>query len=153
MGKRKIKRISLLRPEPETEHIQFSFKHLDSEHPDFRIENCPAGFLQALLCRIREYESYTEQQFRDVNHQDDRMLFYFQDSAYPDGFTSLDIELQSEHGWEIKVAPDAKRHSPEAAWRAYGILVGNVFYFVWLDPKHRLFPDNHPKHAINKKKQ
>jgi len=153
MAKRKIKRISPPHLKPETERIQFSLKHLDSEHPVFRIEDCPAEFFQALLHRIKEYENYTEQQFRDVNHQDDRMLFYFAGSAYPDGFVSLDIELQTDHGWEIKVAPEAKHHSPEAAWRAYGVLVGNVFYFVWLDPEHKLFPDNHPAHVKNKKKQ
>jgi|GEM_PF-1187864 hypothetical protein len=152
MGKRKIKRNS---PSlgPETERIQFSFKHLEVDHPDFRIENCSADFFRALLCKVKQYESYTEQQFIDINHQDDRVQFYFGDSAYPDGFTSLDIELQAEHGWEIKLVPDARRHSPEAAWRAYGMLLGNVFYFVWLDPDHRIFSDRHPAHANNKKRQ
>lgn len=88
-----------------------------------------------------------------MNHQDDRILFYFKDSAYPNGFTTLNDELQSEHGWELKLAPEAKRHSLEAAWRAYGILVGNVFYVVWLDPDHKLFPDKHAAHATSKKKQ
>lgn len=148
-----FRRIPAPHPEADTARIQFSFKHLDTEHQDFHIEKCSAAFLSRLLCRAREYESYTVQQFVNVNHQDDRMLFYFPNSAYPDGFTSLDAELQAEHGWELKIAPDAKRHSIEAAWRAYGFLVSNVFYLVWLDPNHRLFPDNHPKHAASKKKQ
>jgi hypothetical protein len=152
MGKRKIKRISPHYPEPETERIQFSFKHLEPDHPDFRIEKCSADFFRALLCKVKEYESYTEQQFIDINHQADRMLFYFKDSAYPEGFISLDDELQADHGWELKLAPNAKRSSLEAAWRAYGMLVGNVFYFVWLDPDHRLFPDHHPAHANHKRK-
>jgi hypothetical protein len=153
MTKRKVKRISPPHPEPETERIRFSFKYLDSEHPDFRIPNCPAEFFQALLCQIKEYENYTEDQFTNINHQDNRVQFYFPDTAYPDGFDFLNIELQTDHGWEIKVAPNAKRHSAEAAWRAYGFLVGSVFYFVWLDLEHKLFPDNHPAHAKNKKKQ
>lgn len=154
MSKQKqFRKIPKQHPEAETQRIQFSFKHLDSEHRDFPISACGAGYLQCLLCRIKDYEEYTLDQFGNINHQDDRVLYYFPASAYPDGFRSLSDELQSEHGWEIKLAPAAKRSSEEAAWRVHGMLVGNMFYVVWLDPCHKVFPDNHAAHATNKKKK
>ena len=80
------------------------------------------------------------------------MLIQFDESACPKGFESLDEELQSETAWELKLCHDAKRHTQQAAWRVYGMLVRNVFYVIWLDAQHALFPDHHPKHATNKSK-
>lgn len=155
---KQFKKIPSQHREAETERIQFSFRYLDSEHHDFPICACSAEYLQCLLRRIKDYEEYTVDQFRDINHQNDRTLYYFPDSEYPNGFSSLSDEppsdeVDSEHGWEIKLAPNAKPHLTEAAWRVHGMLLFNMFYVVWLDPCHKVFPNHHPAHVTNRQKQ
>jgi hypothetical protein len=152
MGK-KTRKIPAARLEPESARLEFSFKHLDSTHSKYGLDQCSAEYLRCLIEKIKDYSNYTVDQFRDQNDTDHRYVIDFDKTPAPKGFTSLPSDLYLESPWEFAVCPTATKHSDKAAWRAYGVLIGNVFYFVWLDTTHGLFPNNHPAHSDNKKKK
>lgn len=129
----------------ETATLEFSFKHLDAKHPRFKMEICPAEYFHCLLYAIQKYSSYTIERFRDQNRQTDRHTIDFRETSEQLGFTSLDENLQLEEPWQFRVCPDRKQE-PQLGWRASGFLAGNVFYLVWLDSRHELYPDDHPNH-------
>ena len=139
--RKKLKRI----PEPALERdgvrLVFSFKHLDPSHPKFRLGNCSAAYLCALLLQIKTYSEYTVEQFQNINHGDSRHWNFWRDTTEPDGFRHISEEIQDEYAWQFAVSPKSKITS-EREWRAHGMLVDNVFYIVWLDPSHHLAPKN-----------
>lgn len=142
MRKKKYKpRIPNPCPEPETERLQFSFKHLDENHPKFKIESCSSDYLRALLLQIKVYSDYTEEQFTDQNNNDHRHWNFWRDTTETNGFTNLSDEIQNEYSWQFALNPQSRK-APGANWRVHGMLVGNVFYIVWLDPQHKLAPRN-----------
>ena len=127
--------------EQERERLQFSFKHLDENHSKFDIKNCTVEYLRALLIQIKNYSEYTEEQFKELNNRDHRHFNYWSDTSEKNGFTHLSDEIQNEYSWQFALCPQS-RTVPLADWRVHGMIVGNVFYIVWLDPKHQLAPRN-----------
>lgn len=121
--------------------VEFSFKHLDTTDDRFDLSKCEKDYFSALLVRIREYSHYTVEQFRDFNHQSDRI------SVDPGNLYEhlagkmLDEQLIESEAWELKFGKVG------SAWRAHGILIYNMFYIIWLDPEHLLFKSKHPKYT------
>ncbi len=114
--------------------LQFSFKHLDADHPRFRMNDCSQEFLRTLLLQIKIYSEYTEEQFTDENNDDRRHKNFWADTSEPDGFTHLGVEMQNEYSWQFALNSPYDKDS----WRVHGMLVDNIFYVVWLDPDHAL---------------
>lgn len=114
--------------------VKFSFKYLDATNPKFSIEECPVEFWQAFVLRLSVYSRLTVEIFLDQNNPDRRHLIDFSDTSEVDGFTNIDTEqLAYEEAWQFEL--DARY-----PWRVEGILVDDMFYVIWLDPSHRLYP-------------
>jgi len=125
--------------------LEFSFKHLDLQNPRFHSDNCDSAYLCSLLECIRRYSNYTVGQFTDFNHESDRNTIDPERLRDQLADKMLDEQLLDSEAWEFKVAPEATI-PPRSLWRAHGLRIGNVFYVIWLDPKHKLFESKHPKH-------
>ncbi len=139
-------RIPVAKKAKETETLEFSFKHLDIQSKKFNIALCTAEYFRNLIIAVQKYSGYTVDRFRDQNKQIDRHTIDFSETSERDGFSSLDENLNMEEAWQIRICPEEKKE-PEIGWRASGILIGNIFYIVWLDALHKLYPDNHPNHT------
>lgn len=98
--------------------------------------SCPAEFSCELFARIKEYSSWTVEQFRDQNQNiEHRHTIYFPETSESKGFTSVvDEQLALEECWQFSVKP-----TPDCIWRVHGILQDDTFYIIWLDPCHRLY--------------
>jgi len=99
----------------------------------------------ACLNAFRRYSNYTVGQFTDFNHESDRNTIDPERLRDQLADKMLDEQLLDSEAWEFKVAPEATI-PPRSLWRAHGLRIGNVFYVIWLDPKHKLFESKHPKH-------
>ena len=123
----------------EQRFLKFSFKHLDLEHRKFQLTACDVDFLRNFVQALQRYANYTVDQFTDQNIDEFRHTFDFT-QAMEDGFSSLSEELRQELPWQFAICPDTHA-PPHSAWRVYGFILEDVFYVVWLDTRHQLFPD------------
>ena len=113
--------------------LSFSFKHLDSDNAKFLLDSCDAAFYRALIEKIKDYSSWTIEQFCDENGNDRRHRIHFPETSEPKGFSFLANEqLESSEIWQFCL-------DPMKEWRVHGFIIYNTFFIVWLDPGHRLF--------------
>lgn len=119
---------------PDERLIQFSFKHLDDTNPKFLPQDCPQDFWPALMQRLRGYSHLTVEIFQDHRNPDRRHVIDFRETTEPQGFTTVDTEqLAYEQPWQF----DLITYQP---WRVAGLLVEEMFYVIWLDHSHQLYP-------------
>ena len=120
--------------------ISFSFAALDFNHPKFRIpEEYRVDFLYALVTdALARYSAFTEKEFRKENRRDHRHRIDFTKSSCREGF-GLPAEDLNQDAWQIAVCSGRPQH-PKNKWRVYGYLVESVFYIVWFDTQHDMFP-------------
>ncbi|SRR5712691_3384436 len=140
MAKKKVQKI----PEPyllptSLKLIRFSFKHLDAANEKFSCANCSQEYFVKLLETLQKY-TWTVEQFSDQNHNERRHVIYFPNTSEPDGFENIpgiDLDqLGYYEGWEIGISIDPY----DCGWRVHGILIDEIFFVIWLDPNHALFP-------------
>ena|ERR1700728_2548789 len=113
--------------------LKFSFKYLDLNHEYFTLAECSREYLHALLTKLHDYSHWTVEGFMDQNNVDHRHLIDFPATHFPDGFTHITVEqLEYYEAWQFEVGP------PGEGWRVYGILLGETFFLIWLDMRHRL---------------
>jgi len=87
---------------------------------------------------LAKYSRFTEEEFRKVNRRDHRHLIDFTKSSYPKGFGRPAEDLNQD-AWQIAVCSGQVK-PPKEKWRVYGYLVGAIFYIVWFDTQHDMFP-------------
>lgn len=98
MGKRKGRLDSAL-PNvvvPESNTLQFSFKHLNTKSDKFPIRGCPEEFWPALIEKLHEYSRMQVDEFTNQNHLEKRHVITFDETTEPEGFH---ISIQSK--WAI----------------------------------------------------
>ena len=116
------------------ETVKFSFKYLDADNPKFLPSDCPHEFWPALMARLKLYSNLTVEVFLDQNNPDRRHIIHFAETTEPNGFVNVDTEqLAYEEPWQF----DLETWQP---WRIAGILVDDMFYIIWLDHSHSLYP-------------
>lgn len=54
-------------------------------------------------------------------------------TSEPDGFSHMSEQMQGCQPWQFSLARDE-------LGRVHGLWVGNVFYAVWIDHDHQLYP-------------
>ena len=110
--------------------ISFSFKFLDNEKFGYSKEDSYfSSFLQR-LCDISKMTSTELRNFRSKairSHAVD-----WSKKSIKDGFSHLSEELQSE-AWQFSIS--SNKHG-----RVLGFMIDPVFYIVWLDHKHLVYP-------------
>ena len=127
---------------PASKALTFSFKYLETDSAKFPMLKCDQSFWTHFAETIKRYCSFTVDDFRDQNNNEKRHTIYWPETTEPEGFTCLDQDtLRLEEAWQIPVCP-GEHAPPRGGWRAYGFLLENVFYIVWLDTKHQLWLDS-----------
>ena len=126
-------RIPPLRLPTDDPSIQFSFKLLDLHgNPKFGLHRCEDGYLEKLLERFRDVNRMRVREFRSSyasairNHRID-----FAETSEPNGF-DVNEQLRGEEFWQFEIT--SNEHG-----RVHGILIGEVFHVIWLDPCHKLY--------------
>ncbi len=139
---------------PEDERpLVFSFKFLDSDHDQYGLSRCCEEYMRLLVRTMYRYSGFTVGQFTLPDHQDDphRHQIDFGSTVSPNGFDHLDPvsdDLWTDEAWQFSLSSDS--NSPARGYRVHGFIGENVFYIVWLDQEHALFPDGHPRVAAKK---
>jgi len=117
-------------------HLRFSFKYLDVNHGSFAVCDCDLAFFIELANRLKEYSTWTVEQFRDANNTiEHRHPIDFSDTSEKRGFPNIDPEEFADgENWQFAVSL-----SPSYIGRVHGVLLGDTFFVVWLDKCHRLY--------------
>jgi hypothetical protein len=90
--------------------------------------------LRLLLERIRDYSTWTVDDFCEQNNNEHRHIINFPATSEPNGFGNVDTDQLAWHeAWQFELCRDQD-------WRVHGILIDDTFYVVWLDANHALYP-------------
>ena len=112
--------------------MSFSFRHLDLAHPKFGLDRCPADYLPVLLERLSHLSGWTMGEFRLNDSRTIRShRIEFSQTSEPDGFPLPEEETGTP--WQFSLRTNAYG-------RVHGHLIGDVFYVVWVDAAHALYP-------------
>lgn len=57
----------------------------------------------------------------------------FSETSEVGGFTCLNTQLRGKPAYQFSIS--ANQHG-----RVHGYIVGQIFYVIWLDPCHKLYP-------------
>lgn len=114
----------------------FSFKFLDLDHADFHCKDREPGYFHKMLERMKYLSGMRVDElmnarpnatlrFHRIDWQNDRVSVK--------SFGIRGWEECDEDAWQFSIS--ANEHG-----RVHGFLIDNVFYVVWLDPDHQLYP-------------
>lgn len=124
-------KIEILR-EMRREKLCFSFKFFDREIDEFNLGNvCHSWYIILLdilktVCDLNINELIQQRQHYDCHGHDwTKLKFKYKlDDGFLDQVECLQFRLSKSKG------------------RVNGFVIGNIFYIVWLDPHHNLYPDD-----------
>lgn len=118
--------------------ISFNFRRLRSKEEKFKYYDNDSQYFLKLLDRLRSICNLTPIELKTsrspalrchpINFADNRCT---EDSF---GLNSQDID---DNGWQFEISQN--EHG-----RIHGFFLENVFYVVWLDPNHELYPGEKP---------
>jgi hypothetical protein len=129
---------SKMKPLPVNENgvLTFSFKHLQLSHPDgkFCIKNKDGSYLFSMLNRLKDVSTIRTTDFRSSGGSALRAhKIEWKQTSEKDGFSHLNDQLQLATPFQFQIS--ANEHG-----RIHGFLIGDIFYAVWFDPTHQLYP-------------
>jgi hypothetical protein len=86
---------------------------------------------------MRFYSVVSIDDFLDQNNKEHRHLIDFEATTEKDGFIAApgvdSDQLNYLPAWQFSV-------SSRTDWRVHGLMSGDTFYVIWLDPLHQLSP-------------
>src|SRR5579872_3099679 len=128
---------SLIKKTTETDntHVSFSFKYLDIQNPKFCIKRKDGKYFNKVVERLHGLSGYTPMDFRSNRSSSLRTHpIDFSETSEKKGFPIKNPELtQSDSAYQFEI-------SANAHGRIHGLFIGPVFYVVWFDPDHKLYP-------------
>jgi hypothetical protein len=120
---------------PKDDLLRFSFKFFDGDDDEICPRSFPEGYVQVLMNRLRELEAWTAKEFQTKQNKTIRNHTHtWSKTARPDGFSCLPREYDAYPGWQFCLT--ANEYG-----RVHGVISGGVFYIVWLDCNHALYPE------------
>lgn len=144
MGRGKIKsgklssssRIVAGSPQPTKSTLSFSFQYIDYAHSKFGFSNQDPSYFCKVIERLKDISSLTSLEFTSNRTPTLKShCIEWKTTSEPDGFTHLNEQFQSYTPYQFAI-------SRNEYGRVHGFLVGCVFNIVWLDPEHKLYPNN-----------
>ncbi len=120
---------------PDTQQrISFSFRHIEQAHDKFHYAERDAAYFCKVLERLSAMSNFTVQEFHAMRSSAVRAHpIAWEGTSEPEGFANLNEQLRSSKPFQFAVS--ANEHG-----RVHGFFVDHVFFVVWLDPDHRLYP-------------
>ena len=114
--------------------LKFSFKYLDLHgNPKFSLSHCEGDYLDKLLCRLRDISGLPIEDFRWKRRDSVRSHpISWAETTEPEGFKHLNPQLREEEAWQFQITKDI--HG-----RIHGLLLEDIFFVIWIDPRHKLY--------------
>jgi hypothetical protein len=114
--------------------LSFSMKYFENTHDTFNIEGQDISYLGAFLVRLRAISSLTSLELRSDGSKALRCHpIEWSKTSQPHGFGLPGEEQLVEKPYQFSISTN--KHG-----RVHGFFIGEVFYVVWLDPNHKLYP-------------
>ena len=116
--------------------IMFSFKHLQLEHPKgkFCVRAKDGEYFFKILSRLKDVSTLKASDLRMSGGKSLRAhCIDWKSTSEKNGFSHLNEQLQS-------IKPYQFQFSSNEYGRLHGFFIDNVFYAVWFDPGHELYP-------------
>ena len=116
--------------------LRFSFKFYDPNHPVFHCKDRQPEYFRSLLEMMK---TLSMMQVSELTHAKPTSATRFhriewdRDNISVKTFGIKGWEEYDEDAWQFSIS--ANEHG-----RVHGFLISNVFYVVWLDPEHKLYP-------------
>jgi hypothetical protein len=116
--------------------VRFSFKFYHPNHPVFHCKDRGPEYFHSLLERLK---TLSLMRVSELTHAKPTSATRFhridwdRDNVSVKTFGIKGWEEYDEDAWQFSIS--ANEHG-----RVHGFLIANVFYVVWLDPKHKLYP-------------
>jgi hypothetical protein len=112
--------------------MRFSFRHYQPTEKFYL--SAEANYAATLLDRLREVSSMRVSEFRANKSRAIRAhTLDWTETSEKSGYSHLTQQLQQCEPWQFCLS--ANEHG-----RIHGILIDEVFYVVWLDPGHKMYP-------------
>ncbi len=113
--------------------LRFSFSYFSNDEA-----LCPKVFTehytQKLMERLKELSQWTLRMFTEIRSKTIRNhSITWTETSRPDGFAHLPQQLRAGPAWQFSI-------SANEYGRVHGLLVGAIFYVIWLDYHHQLYP-------------
>jgi capsid protein len=116
------------------QRISFSFRHVDQAHAKFSYSRRDSTYFCKVIERLSALSHYSAQEFHaDRSSAMRAHPIDWEGTSEPDGFAHLNEQLRSSTPFQFAVS--ANLHG-----RIHGFFVEHVFFVVWLDPDHSLYP-------------
>lgn len=115
------------------EPVSFNFRRLRTEGEKFKYEDRDTSYFNKLIERLKNLCCMTRLDITIRNKGGLRChkIDFSDTNVSEDGFGNVGEDVV-EDAWQIQIS--SNEHG-----RIHGYFVGNVFYIVWLDPKHELW--------------
>ena len=113
--------------------IAFSYKYLQEYHSKFSIRQRDIQYLIALLSRLRDLSSLSVQELKGNSSKTLRCHSIDWKDTSENNFGIPNEEQLVDVPYQFSIS--ANEHG-----RVHGFFIGQVFYIVWLDPEHKLYP-------------
>lgn len=113
--------------------ISFSYKYFQSNHNKFSTADKSAEYLIALLERLRDLSSWKAQEL--ISNRSSALR------CHPIDWSNTTESCFGFHNEEQLVdTPCQFSLSSNKHGRVHGFFIEEIFYIVWLDPDHKLYP-------------
>ena len=113
-------------------HIVFSFEYLDTDNPKFTLNGICNGWFVSLIDSLRDVSTKTYNEFALASSHYDYHTHDWKNTSEK-GFPFHKESVQYE-GVQFRIS--------SSQGRVHGFFIGHVFYVVWFDPHHNLYPDD-----------
>jgi len=115
--------------------LSFSFKYLDLQNDKFDLPDTTvkAGYLAALFDRLKHISTMKCAEFRETGKALRSHAIEWSKTSEPEGYSHLPEQLRECEPWQFSLARDE-------LGRIHGILLDRIFYAVWIDHDHKLYP-------------
>jgi hypothetical protein len=115
-------------------YLKFCFKYLDLHtNPKFSLKHSQSGYLDKLLCRLKDVSGCP---LKDLTGPNDNALrchpIDWRDTTEPAGFPNLHPQLKDAQPRQFQI-------SSNVHGRVHGIFLDDIFFVIWLDPRHKLY--------------
>lgn len=127
-------KIPAAKPKLTHSGVAFSFKYFAHRTP-FVIEEQTGNYLLALVERLRDCATKSALELQVDRSKTFRChTIRWEETSQSNGFDHINATLREE------ITPYQFSVSVNEHGRVLGFFIGDVFYVVWLDPKHQLYP-------------
>ncbi|MBN2980096.1 hypothetical protein [Cohnella algarum] len=115
------------------ENVIFSWQFFDREHKYFNCGNADQGWLLNCLETMKKVSGMKVVEFKVHRHKPLRV--------HPHNWDHVSAKFPLNDELFKQIENDAYQFALSTArGRVHGFLIDNVFYIVWLDPDHNLYP-------------